>query len=89
MTSCHGHPACQVSVSVTLDPRKLEDLDSSLSALTDDLGQMARVSSRNDLAIISLICNVEKTSIIMRETFEVSCVAQDHQQAMCEAFELS
>jgi hypothetical protein len=36
---------------------------------------MARVSSRNDLAIISLICNVEKTSIIMRETFEVSNIA--------------
>ncbi|KAF5841379.1 aspartate kinase [Dunaliella salina] len=61
----------EVSVSVTLDPRKTENLDLELSMLKIDLGRIARVTSRNDLSIISLICNVQKTSKILQHTFEV------------------
>jgi len=61
----------EVSVSVTLDPRKSDNLDLELSMLKVDLGKIARVTSRNDLSIISLICNVQKTSKILQHTFEV------------------
>jgi len=41
-------------VSVTLDPRKFDNLDLGLNMLKIDLGKIAKVSSRNDLSIISL-----------------------------------
>jgi len=44
----------QVSVSVTLDPRKFDNLDLELSLLKVDLSKIAKVSTRDDLSIISL-----------------------------------
>ncbi len=59
--------ATQVSVSLTLDPRKVSHLDEELDGLKADLGRMAHVSHRSNLAIVSLICNVERTNTILRQ----------------------
>lgn len=55
-------------MSLTLDPKKLSgEPEDELSQLRHELGKIAAVSHRKGLAILSLICNVEKTSeILMR-----------------------
>ncbi len=55
-------------MSLTLDPKKLAgEPEDELSQLRHELGKIAAVSHRKGLAILSLICNVEKTSeILMR-----------------------
>ncbi len=58
-----------MSVSLTLDPRKVfqdEDGEEELDTLAHELHKIAEVSYRKGLAIISLICNVEKTSAILQ-----------------------
>ncbi|KAL6755007.1 Aspartate/glutamate/uridylate kinase [Haematococcus lacustris] len=54
-----------VSVSLTLDPKKLPDIESELGQLKLDLDKIATVSYRRNLAIVSLICNVQRTSRIL------------------------
>lgn len=44
----------QVSLSVTLDPRKFDNFDLGLDQLKADLGRIAKVTTRTDLSIISL-----------------------------------
>lgn len=62
----------EVSVSLTLDPKKLSgEPEDELSQLRHELGKIAAVSHRKGLAILSLICNVEKTSEILMRTFSV------------------
>ncbi|GIL90330.1 hypothetical protein Vretifemale_17965 [Volvox reticuliferus] len=62
----------EVSVSLTLDPKKIAGApDDELSQVQHELGMMAAVSFRKGLAIISLICNVEKTSEILMRAFSV------------------
>uniref|UniRef100_A0A7S0R5D6 Aspartokinase n=1 Tax=Chlamydomonas leiostraca TaxID=1034604 RepID=A0A7S0R5D6_9CHLO len=61
----------EVSVSLTLDPKKITDMDSELQHLKEELGRLANVSYRNDLAIVSLICNVQRTSNILENVFDV------------------
>ncbi len=58
----------QVSVSLTLDPKKVAGaVEDELTQLSQELEKIAAVSFRKNLAILSLICNVEKTSeILMR-----------------------
>ena len=56
----------QVSVSLTLDPKKLSDQDKDLLHLKEDLSKVAEVSYRKGDAIVSLICNVNKTSEILQ-----------------------
>ena len=55
-----------MSVSLTLDPKKLSDQDKDLLHLKEDLGKVAEVSYRKGDAIVSLICNVNKTSEILQ-----------------------
>ncbi len=54
-------------MSLTLDPRKVSDLEEQLDGLKEDLGKMANVSARGNLAIVSLICNVQRTSAILEK----------------------
>lgn len=61
----------EVSVSMTLDPKKITDMNAELQHLQEELGRLAHVSYRNDLAILSLICNVERTSNILENVFDV------------------
>lgn len=56
----------EVSVSCTLDPKKLTGApDTEMEALKKELDRIAAVSYRQGMAIVSLICNVEKTSEIV------------------------
>jgi aspartokinase len=57
----------QVSVSITLDPKKVSDLSQQLDALEKELRKYATVSHRQNLAIVSLICNVKRTSSILEK----------------------
>ncbi|GAX83624.1 hypothetical protein CEUSTIGMA_g11048.t1 [Chlamydomonas eustigma] len=61
----------EVSVSLTLDPKKLSDQDSDLQQLKADLSKVAQVSYQKGDAIVSLICNVNKTSQILQRAFSV------------------
>ncbi|KAG2497011.1 hypothetical protein HYH03_005014 [Edaphochlamys debaryana] len=62
----------EVSVSLTLDPKKITGApEIELTQLSTELSKLANVSYRKGLAIISLICNVEKTSEILMRTFSV------------------
>eukprot|EP00195_Chlamydomonas_chlamydogama_P005756 CAMPEP_0202902490 /NCGR_PEP_ID=MMETSP1392-20130828/16885_1 /ASSEMBLY_ACC=CAM_ASM_000868 /TAXON_ID=225041 /ORGANISM="Chlamydomonas chlamydogama, Strain SAG 11-48b" /LENGTH=481 /DNA_ID=CAMNT_0049589263 /DNA_START=346 /DNA_END=1791 /DNA_ORIENTATION=+ len=61
----------EVSVSLTLDPKKLNDLEADMEMLRGDLNKIAQVSYRTGLCIVSLICNVEKTSHILQRAFSV------------------
>ncbi|GLC36554.1 hypothetical protein PLESTB_000161300 [Pleodorina starrii] len=62
----------EVSVSLTLDPKKITGApDDELSQVQLELDKMAAVQFRKGLAIISLICNVEKTSEILMRAFSV------------------
>ncbi len=55
-------------MSLTLDPKKIVGApEDELGQLELELGQIAAVTYRKGLAIVSLICNVQKTSeILMR-----------------------
>lgn len=55
-------------MSLTLDPKKVAGaVEDELTQLSQELEKIAAVSFRKNLAILSLICNVEKTSeILMR-----------------------
>jgi hypothetical protein len=58
-----------VSVSLTLDPKKVfqdEDAEEELDQLVHEFHKIAEVTYRKGLAIISLICNVERTSVILQ-----------------------
>jgi len=64
----------EVSVSLTLDPSRIwsrdlidDELDSLVSSFTD----IAKVSYQRRMAIISIICNVERTSEILERAFRV------------------
>jgi hypothetical protein len=46
-----------------------------LACLQTDLGRIATVSYRNDLAIVSLICNVQRTSNILEKVGGASFAA--------------
>ena len=59
-------PLPQVSVSLTLDPKKLSDHDADILQVKEDLSKVAQVSYRKGDAIVSLICNVNKTSLILQ-----------------------
>eukprot|EP00798_Chlamydomonas_sp_ICE-L_P012551 gene12551-15773_t len=62
----------EVSVSVTLDPKRLKDKETDLDKLKETLGsKLATVTFKRGLAIVSLICNVERTSEILQRTFSV------------------
>ncbi|KAL6755316.1 hypothetical protein V8C86DRAFT_3027447 [Haematococcus lacustris] len=61
----------EVSVSLTLDPKKLPDIESELGQLKLDLDKIATVSYRRNLAIVSLICNVQRTSRILENVLDV------------------
>lgn len=62
-----------MSVSCTLDPKKLSGApDSELENLKLELERLATVSYRQGMAIVSLICNVEKTSEIMMRVSDFS-----------------
>ncbi|KXZ46967.1 hypothetical protein GPECTOR_39g461 [Gonium pectorale] len=62
----------EVSVSLTLDPKKISGApEDELGQLQGELSKIAGVSYRKGLAIVSLICNVEKTSEILMRTFSV------------------
>ncbi len=65
----------QVSVSITLDPKKVSDISQELEALEKELRKLATVSHRQNLAIVSLICNVKRTSSILEKVSLVTvCV---------------
>lgn len=56
-----------MSVSLTLDPKQLgSSADEELDLLQEELAKIAQVSHRKGLAIVSLICNTEKTSEILQ-----------------------
>ncbi|GFR50737.1 hypothetical protein Agub_g12994 [Astrephomene gubernaculifera] len=62
----------EVSVSLTLDPKKICGApEDELHQLQSELSKIAGVSYRKGLAILSLICNVEKTSEILMRAFSV------------------
>lgn len=66
----------EVSVSLTLDPKKHTDPDEHRSvalarAFNADGQRLAQVSYRSGLSILSLVCNVQRTSEIMQRVFTV------------------
>ena len=56
---------------MTLDPKKVSDLESDLTNLKGDLSKVAQVNYQKGDAIVSLICNVNKTSQILQRVFGV------------------
>lgn len=64
----------EVSVSLTLDPKKVfsdGEEGEELAALMFEFNKIAEVSYRRGLAIISLICNTARTSEILQRVFKV------------------
>lgn len=64
----------EVSVSATLDPARVWDrdlVDQELEALVAAFAGVARASVRRGVAIVSIICNVERTSEILERAFRV------------------
>lgn len=65
----------EVSVSLTLDPKKVwhgdEEATEELTHLMYEFNKIAQVSYRKGLCIVSLICNVDRTSQILRRVFAV------------------
>lgn len=64
----------EVSVSLTLDPAKVWERDliaEELEGLMQDFDGIAKSHYRRGMAIISLICNVQRTSEILERTFRV------------------
>ncbi|GFH27476.1 aspartokinase [Haematococcus lacustris] len=61
----------KLSVDVVATSEKLPDIESELGQLKLDLDKIATVSYRRTLAIVSLICNVQRTSRILENVFDV------------------
>jgi len=65
----------EVSVSLTLDPAKTlwerDLIDDELEALMTAFSGVAKTSYRRGMSIISLICNVKRTSEILERVFRV------------------
>lgn len=64
----------EVSVSFTLDPSKIwtkDVVDIELTSTIEEFKELAEVTIRNGVSIISLICNVEKSSLILERVFKV------------------
>lgn len=60
----------EISVSITLDVDRFESQEEwSLETLKKAFENWAEISVRKDLAIISLICNIERTSEILEVVF--------------------
>ncbi len=62
----------EVSVSVTLDPAKLWSrslIDTELGRLREELANIATVSVTPEHAVLSLICNVERSNEILERVF--------------------
>eukprot|EP00210_Caulerpa_lentillifera_P009338 g8902.t1 len=65
----------EISVSITLDVDRFENQkERSLDSLKSAFENWAEISVRKDLAIISLICNIERTSEILEVVFR--CLRQ-------------
>lgn len=63
----------EVSVSLTLDPKRIWDegeVDEELDRLVYDLDKIANTNVTKDSAILSLICNVSRTSEILQRVRE-------------------
>jgi hypothetical protein len=61
-------------VSLTLDPSRIWQrpmVSEELERLATELRELAKVEYRRGMAIISLICNVERTSEILERVFRV------------------
>ncbi|GBF88595.1 aspartokinase chloroplastic-like [Raphidocelis subcapitata] len=64
----------EVSVSLTLDPKRIwndGEVDEEIDRLVYDLERIATASITRDAAIVSLICNVSRTSEILQRSFSV------------------
>eukprot|EP01023_Acetabularia_acetabulum_P042533 TRINITY_DN4210_c0_g6_i1.p1 TRINITY_DN4210_c0_g6~~TRINITY_DN4210_c0_g6_i1.p1 ORF type:complete len:563 (+),score=97.84 TRINITY_DN4210_c0_g6_i1:41-1690(+) len=64
----------EVSVSITLDPAKIHSRglrDEELTNLRNAFGKMAKVKLQKQQAIISLICNVQRSCEILERVFRV------------------
>lgn len=65
----------EVSISLTLDPAKTlwerDLIDEELESLMTAFGGVAKASYRRGMSILSLICNVQRTSIILERVFRV------------------
>jgi aspartate kinase len=65
----------EVSVSLTLDPAKTlwerDLIDEELDSLMKDFDGIAKTSYRRGMSIMSLICNIEKTSAILERVFRI------------------
>ena len=65
----------EVSISLTLDPAKTpweqETVDAELDELLESLEFVAKASYRRHMSIISIICNIQRTSEILERTFRV------------------
>eukprot|EP00884_Botryococcus_braunii_P010481 jgi/Botrbrau1/19434/Bobra.0338s0057.1 len=64
----------EISLSLTLDPSKFWDrdlIDEELEGLKRSLSHVATVSVHRGYSIISLICNVDRTSQILERVFRV------------------
>ncbi|KAI8477517.1 MAG: Aspartate/glutamate/uridylate kinase [Monoraphidium minutum] len=64
----------EVSVSLTLDPKRIwteGEADEEIDRLVYDLEKIATTNVAKDSAILSLICNVSRTSEILQRAFSV------------------
>lgn len=61
----------EISVSVTLDVDEILKLNIDEDKFMNMFENWADVNFRKDLAIVSLICNVEKSSLILEKVFKV------------------
>jgi len=69
----------EVSVSVTLDPAKLWSrglAEAELARLRDELASIATVSVTPEHAVLSLICNVQRSNEILERVFRALGAAQ-------------
>ncbi|KAK9865888.1 hypothetical protein WJX84_003087 [Apatococcus fuscideae] len=64
----------EISISLTLDPSKMwsrDLIDEELDALVLAFKGVAKASYQRNMSIISLICNVQRTSQILEKVFKV------------------
>ena len=77
----------EVSVSLTLDPKKLTD-ETEEEQLSEqfkfEFNKIAQVSYRKGLAILSLICNTQRTSEILQRVFSVLAAERINVQRMSQ-----
>jgi len=77
----------EVSVSLTLDPKKLTD-ETEEEQLSEqfkfEFNKIAQVSYRKGLAILSLICNTQRTSEILQRVFSVLAAERINVQMMSQ-----